>query len=399
MLTVRGFKRGFDRDLWLLLGEMFSRRLVMGFLEVVRPIYLSFIGFSPLEIGLIMTTGTVVSAIDSLVLGSLSDRYGRKPFILFGAITSTLRMVLYALSRDFWVLIIAQGIGAVGEGAGAGQPIVSGYIADKTQASDRPHVFSVLAISSAISASLGSMMAFLPAYFQGSLLVNEVEATVLLFWIGVVMNGMAIAFAIPIRRMRRPREDRRDQPVTPLPWGAVSKFCVVRATDGLGMGLVSQLLPLYFYLRFGAGSEDLALYYALARALAIPTYIFAPVLAAKLGNVKCLVISRLITGSVITGFALAPTFSTSITFFLGYRLLFEFAMPMRQAFSTGLVESHQTGTLLGISNAARSFVQSLAPTIAGYLFEAASLTLPLFSGAFLLAVNGVQYHLFYRRAE
>ncbi len=399
MLTVRGFKRGFDRDLWLLLGEMFSRRLVMGFLEVVRPIYLSLIGFSPLEVGLIMTTGTVVSAIDSLILGSLSDRYGRKPFILFGSITSTLRMVLYALSRDFWVLVVAQGIGAVGEGAGAGQPIVSGYIADKTRASDRPHVFSVLAISSAISASIGSMMAFLPAYFQGSLLVNEVEANVLLFWIGVVLNGMAIAFALPIRRIRRPREDRRDQPVTPLPWGAVSKFCVVRATDGLGMGLVSQLLPLYFYLRFGAGSDDLALYYALARALAIPTYIFAPVLAAKLGNIKCLVISRLVTGSVITGFALAPTFSTSILFFLGYRLLFEFAMPMRQAFSTGLVGPHQTGTLLGISNAARSFVQSLAPTIAGYLFEAASLTLPLFSGAFLLALNGVQYHLFYRRAE
>jgi MFS family permease len=399
MLTVRGFKRGFDRDLWLLLGEMFSRRLVMGFLEVVRPIYLSLIGFSPLQIGLIMTTGTVMSAIDSLVLGSLSDKYGRKPFILFGSITSTLRMIIYALSQDFWVLMIAQGMGAVGEGAGAGQPIVSGYIADKTKASDRPHVFSVLAISSAISASIGALMAFLPAYFQGSLSVDEVSANVLLFWIGVVLNGLAIAFALPIRKARRPIEDRRDRPATNLPWGTVSKFCVVRATDGLGMGLVSQLLPLYFHLRFGAGSEDLALYYALARALAIPTYIFAPLLAAKLGNIKCLVISRLVTGGVITVFALAPTFSTSVTFFMAYRLLFEFAMPMRQSFSAGIVEAHQTGTLLGISNAARSFVQSLAPTIAGYLFEAASLSLPMFSGAILLALNGIQYHLFYRRAE
>ena len=399
MLTVRGFKRGFDRDLWLLLGELFSRRLVMGFLEVVRPIYLSLIGFSPLQIGLIMTTGTVMSAIDSLVLGSLSDKYGRKPFILFGSITSTLRMVIYALSQDFWVLMIAQGMGAVGEGAGAGQPIVSGYIADKTKTSDRPHVFSVLAISSALSTAIGSLMAFLPAYFQDSLRVDEVSANVLLFWIGVVLNGLAIAFALPIRKARRPIEDRRDRPVTNLPWGKVRKFCVVRATDGLGMGLVSQLLPLYFHLRFGVGSEDLALYYAVARLLTIPTYLFAPLLAVKLGNIKCLIISRLITGAVIMVFAMAPTFPTSITFFMAYRLLFEFAMPMRQAFSVGIVEPHQTGTLLGISNAARSFVQSLAPTIAGYLFEAASLSLPLFSGAILLALNGVQYHLFYRRAE
>jgi len=399
MLTVRGFKRGFDRDLWLLLGELFSRRLVMGFLEVVRPIYLSLIGFSPLQIGLIMTTGTVMSAIDSLVLGSLSDKYGRKPFILFGSITSTLRMVIYALSQDFWVLMIAQGMGAVGEGAGAGQPIVSGYIADKTKTSDRPHVFSVLAISSALSTAIGSLMAFLPAYFQDSLRVDEVSANVHLFWIGVVLNGLAIAFALPIRKARRPIEDRRDRPVTNLPWGKVRKFCVVRATDGLGMGLVSQLLPLYFHLRFGVGSEDLALYYAVARLLTIPTYLFAPLLAVKLGNIKCLIISRLITGAVIMVFAMAPTFPTSITFFMAYRLLFEFAMPMRQAFSAGIVEPHQTGTLLGISNAARSFVQSLAPTIAGYLFEAASLSLPLFSGAILLALNGVQYHLFYRRVE
>jgi len=98
VLTRLGLKRGFDRDLWLLLGEMFSRRLVLVFLEVVRPIYLSLIGFSPIKVGLIMTIGTFVSALDSLILGSLSDRYGRKPFILFGSISSTLRLVLYALS-------------------------------------------------------------------------------------------------------------------------------------------------------------------------------------------------------------------------------------------------------------------------------------------------------------
>jgi len=399
MLTGRGFKRGFTRDLWLLLGEMFSRRLVMGFLEVVRPIYLSLIGFSPLQVGLILTTGTLVSAIDSLVLGSLSDRYGRKPFILFGSVSSTLRLVLYALSRDFWVLVIAQGIGAIGEGVGAGQPIVSGYIADKTEASDRPHVFSVLAISSALSTAIGSLMACLPAYFQVSLHLDEVGSNVFLFYIGTVLNGLAVVFALPLKESRRTREAQRDRPVTKLSWRAVSTFCLVRATDGLGMGLVTQLLPLYFYLRFGSGAEDLALFYALARFLAIPTYLFAPLLAAKFGNIKCLIISRIVTGTSIAIFAMAPSFQTSIAFFMTYRLLFEFAMPMRQAFSTGLVEPHQTGTFLGTSNSARSFVQSLAPTIAGYLFEFGSLSLPLFSGAILLAVNGVQYHIFYRKVE
>jgi len=397
VLMRLGLRRGFDRDLWLLLGEMFSRRLVMGFLEVVRPIYLSIIGFSPIQIGLIMTTGTIVSALDSLIFGSLSDRYGRKPFILLGSVSSIFRLVLYALSRDFWVLVIAQGIGAVGEGAGAGQPIVSGYIADKTETKDRPHVFSVLAISSAISATIGSLMAFLPAHFQVSLGLDEVNSNILLFWIGAVLNAVAVFFALPIRDVRKTREDGRDNALTNLSWKGVGKFTIIRSTDGLGMGLVTQLLPLYFLLRFGVGSEDLAPIYALARFLAIPTYFFAPLFASRLGNVKCLIISRVITGIVIAVFAMAPSFQTSAALFVTYRLLFEFAMPMRQAFSAGLVEPRQTGTLLGISNFARSLVQSLAPTVAGYLFEVASLSLPLFSGATLLALNGIQYHVFYKR--
>ena len=52
--------RGFDRDLRLLMGEMFSRRLVLGFLGVVMPIYLSLIGFNPIEIGVIIAVGTGV---------------------------------------------------------------------------------------------------------------------------------------------------------------------------------------------------------------------------------------------------------------------------------------------------------------------------------------------------
>ncbi len=59
-------KTGLDRDLWLLQGEMFSRRMVMSFLDVVRPIYLSLIGLSPVAIGVITTIGTAVTAVESL---------------------------------------------------------------------------------------------------------------------------------------------------------------------------------------------------------------------------------------------------------------------------------------------------------------------------------------------
>lgn len=68
------------KDVYLLMLSMFIRRLSTGFLSVVRPIYLTLIGFDPLSIGFITTTGSLVGAVQSALFGVLSDRYGRNFF-------------------------------------------------------------------------------------------------------------------------------------------------------------------------------------------------------------------------------------------------------------------------------------------------------------------------------
>ncbi len=393
-----GLKLGLDRDLKLLLFEMSSRRLVMSFLEVVRAIYFALIGFSPVAIGLLLTVGTAVSALESLFFGTLSDRIGRKPFLIIGGVFSVLRLILYAVSQDFWVLVLAQGIGALGEGAGAGQPVVSGYIADKTPVWERSRIFSVLAVANAISATAGSLMAVLPAYFQLSLRISEVEAHALLFWLGAAINFSATFILLPMHETRKNSgEDDGASSLSGLNWRELGKYCIIRTTDGLGMGLASSLLPLYFYLRFGADAADLAPIYALPRFLAIFSYLLVPFFVKRFGNIRGLIISRVVTGVAIVAFALAPDFQAAALLFVTYTVLFEFAMPMRQSFATEIVKPSQTGTVIGVSNAIRSLLRSFDPMLAGYLFEFASFSIPLFISAVLLAINGAQYHIFYRK--
>jgi MFS family permease len=170
---------------------------------------------------------------------------------------------------------------------------------------------------------------------------------------------------------------------------------VVRATDGLAMGMISPLLPLYFYLRFGVGSEDLAPIYALARFLPLFTFLIVPIVVDRFSSIRCLLAIRLVSGAVVTLFALSSTFPIAGLLFVAYRVLSQFSMPVRQAFATEIVTPAKTGMMIGVSTSARSLLQSIAPTIAGYLYESVSLTIPLFSGAALLATNGVQYPLFY----
>jgi len=364
---------------------------------VARAIYFALIGFSPLTIGILITIGTVVGAVESLVFGPLSDRYGRKPFLILGGISSIIRLTLYASSRDFLTLATAQAIGALGEGAGAGQPVVSGYIADKTEAEKRPAVFSLLSITNALSTAIGSLMAGLLPFLRLAFNLNEADAHIPLFWLGVGMNLTGVFFILPIQETRRSEKESDDMCPFKVSWKEIGKYSIIRSTDGLGISFVSSLLSLYFYLRFGASSEILAPIYALARFLPVFTYPFIPLFVSRFGDVLCLIVIRILSGAVVAVFAIVPIFEVSAVLFIAFRFLFEFAMPMRQAFATEIVGQSRTGTIIGISNFSRFLVQSVAPTIAGYLFESVSYLFPFFSGAALLAINGIQYHMFYNK--
>jgi MFS family permease len=155
---IARLKNGFNRDTYLLTGSMFIRRIVMGFLQVVRAIYFAILGFSAVKIGVLLSIATLINAVNNILFGYLCDKYGRKPFLILGTFMAAARTALFALSTDFWYLAIAQGIGAMGEGVGAGQPVVSGYIKDKVEAEHRSNVYSTIAITSSLAATLGLML-------------------------------------------------------------------------------------------------------------------------------------------------------------------------------------------------------------------------------------------------
>ena len=78
----------------------------MGFLQILRSIYFALIGFSPFEIGLLLSFATLISAVHHILFGYLSDRYGRKPFLVLGSVFATARLVIFATSSDFWMLAL-----------------------------------------------------------------------------------------------------------------------------------------------------------------------------------------------------------------------------------------------------------------------------------------------------
>ncbi|MGC8609504.1 MAG: hypothetical protein ACP5UV_06525, partial [Thermoplasmata archaeon] len=95
-----------------------------GYMNVLVSLYLYFLGYSLLFVGLIIGIGTVVNALLALFFGMLADHYGRKTilamlFMAFGAVSA-----LFLVVRNPYILSILAGIGGF-TGSGGG-PIGSG---------------------------------------------------------------------------------------------------------------------------------------------------------------------------------------------------------------------------------------------------------------------------------
>lgn len=371
----------------------------MGFLEVVRAIYFALLGFSPIVIGLLISMATFVSAVHHLTFGILSDRFGRKPFLALGGCFATIRMVVFALSTDFWLLALAQGIGALGEGVGAGQPVVSAYIADKTDTRQRAPVFSTLALTNAVAATAGALMAGFPTYFQDSLQLTVVEAHSLLFWIGTSISAVSLLLILPLTEMKREKAaeaDGEDGFLEVKSWGVIGRFSLIRSTSGLGWGFIESLLPLYVFMRFDVGSEALGPIYAVTRFLSIFAYLLIPRIAERFGDINTLIASRLLTALLTTAFAVTSLYPVAILLLVVYRTVILSTMPIRQSFATNIVDPKETATAIGVSSFSRMAVRSIAPTVAGYMFETLSLSLPFLSGAGLMAANALLYRVFFQ---
>jgi len=330
----------------------------------------------------------------------LCDRYGRKPFLILGTLFAAARTALFAVSTDFWMLALAQSLGAMGEGVGAGQPVVSGYITDKVDAGDRPNIYSTLAITNGIATTIGLSLGGLPILLENRFAYDVVSAHQLLWWACTAVNLISLVFLFPLKEGDRvARGGGQGKGSGIKNWGVIAKFSLTRSTSGLGWGMIDSLMTLYFFERFMVGTDALGLIYAFARFLSIFTYLVTPRVVERYGAIPTIVATRMLSAVVTVMFALSNWYPMAVSLMVLNRIIVLFTMPIRQTFASGMVSPEETATAIGISNSARMGVRTIAPTLAGYMFESISLTLPFFTGAVLMVINGGLFWAFFRPRE
>ena len=122
--------------------------------------YLSELGNTDNRIGLFMTLTLVGDVVISFLLTLTADGIGRKLVLVLGSLMMTLSGVAFALSDNFYVLLLAAIVGVIspsGNEVGPFRAVEESILAHITPAENRTDIFAWYALTSYAGAAVGTI--------------------------------------------------------------------------------------------------------------------------------------------------------------------------------------------------------------------------------------------------
>jgi multidrug resistance protein len=116
------------------------------------PYYATEFGANALVVGLLISSFSLAQLLCAPVWGSISDRYGRRPAILFGLATTAIAYVVFAYAHSVWLLLLSRVIQGVGGGTIG---VVQAYVADVSAPEDRTKSLGWLSAVTSFGAVVG----------------------------------------------------------------------------------------------------------------------------------------------------------------------------------------------------------------------------------------------------
>lgn len=204
--------------IWMILIAAFLDMMAMGIVMPVLPGLIEdltgSLAAAGIWTGLIGSLWALMQFVCAPVIGSLSDRFGRRPVILISTAGLALDWVLMALAPNLWWLVVGRIIGGV---TSASATALFAYMADVTTPESRARAFGL--IGAAISAG------FVLGPAIGGVL-GEISPR-LPFWVAAGFSGAAFLYGLVVLSESLPKERRK-----PFAWRAANPVAALRMLAG-----------------------------------------------------------------------------------------------------------------------------------------------------------------------
>src|SRR4051794_18885465 len=129
------------RPLLIIFLTIFVNLVGFGIIIPLLPFYAETFGASPFVVGLLFAVFSLAQLIASPTLGDLSDRFGRRPVLVFSLLGTVASFVMLALAHSIAMLFLARIVDGL---SGGNISTARAYVADITEPQDRARAYGIL---------------------------------------------------------------------------------------------------------------------------------------------------------------------------------------------------------------------------------------------------------------
>jgi MFS transporter, DHA1 family, tetracycline resistance protein len=141
-----------NRPLLVIFLTIFVNLVGFGIIIPLLPFYAETFGASPLVIGLLFGVFSLAQLVAAPALGELSDRYGRRPVLLFSLGGTVASFVMLALAQSLTMLFVARIVDGL---SGGNIATARAYVADITEPKDRARAYGFIGAAFGLGFVLG----------------------------------------------------------------------------------------------------------------------------------------------------------------------------------------------------------------------------------------------------
>jgi multidrug resistance protein len=344
----------------------------VGIIAPLMPLYAQQLGATGLQLGIVFAAFAATRMIFTPLFGRISDRYGRKPFLLTGLVVFTFLSLGYIWSRTVLDLTVVRLLH--GASSALVIPIAFAYVGDLTPENEEGKYMGLLNIAIFIGMGIGP--------FAGGKLADlySIRAA---FW--ALFGFGAIASLLVLILMPDVRIKQHDKHVKPptlrriMADPLVGGLFTIRAGSAVRRAIVMAFLPA-FADYVGLTKTDMGSMISIFIVAAALMQYPAGLLADRFNKTKIVLVGELLATASFALFPLIRTFPhlMAVGFIAG--IAGGLAMPSILAITTEVGRDYGMASMMGLFDAAMGFGMLFGALTAGAVMDIAGVRTVFYYG-------------------
>ena len=348
------------RDLLIIIAAGFMRATAVGFIGVVLAVMLFRVGFSSIQIGLVIGSGLAGAAIATSLSAVHVDRLGRRRSLCILSLLTVAPLFALAWRPVFPIALPLAFVGmlnAMGSDRSATfaieQAILPGLVHDR----QRTWTLSYYNVALDTGTAIGSLLASLPA-LVGRWVGLDVLAgyRYVLSGLGIlgIFSAAAYLFLSPAVEVQDNRNSQQRR-ISPETKRVITRLSALFSLDAFGGGfLADALISYWLFRRFGVPEQSLGLLFAVIHVLNATSHLAAAWLARRIGLLNTMVFTHIPSSLFLMAVPFAPSFPVAAILLLCRESLVEMDVPTRQSYTAAVVRPEERTFAAAATNVARN---------------------------------------------